>query len=255
MKPAVSVVVPMLDEADNVEPLVREVAVALAGMDYELVIVDDGSRDGTGARVRALLHQAPFLRLLAHARPHGQSTAIWNGVRAARGDWIVVLDGDLQNDPADIPRLVAVRDADLADARHGAAPLGMLIGHRVKRRDSALRRLSSRIANTVRRALLHDATPDTGCGLKLLRRAVFMELPYFDHMHRFMPALVQQAGWRVVSVPVGHRPRQAGRSKYGVLNRLWVGIVDLFGVAWLASRNRRTDWSEVTGPGPQEHGT
>ena len=245
MTPSLSVVVPMLNEADNVEPLVREVAAALGAMAYELIIVDDGSSDATRARAQGLMRETPALRLLAHPTPRGQSTALWNGVRAARGEWIAVLDGDLQNDPADIQRLLAERDA--AGTRPAARPLGMLIGHRVTRRDSPLRRLSSRVANMVRQALLKDATPDTGCGLKLVRRSVFAELPYFDHMHRFMPALVQQAGYAVISVPVGHRPRQAGRSKYGVLNRLWVGIVDLFGVAWLARRNRRTAWSEVPG--------
>jgi dolichol-phosphate mannosyltransferase len=247
--PEISVVVPMLNEAENVGQMVSEVHAALAGRPYELLIVDDGSSDGTGERVRALMGANRSLRMLRHERPHGQSTAIWNGVGAALGEWIVVLDGDLQNDPADIGKLIAVRDA-----REGAAgaPLGMLIGHRVTRRDTVVRRLSSRIANGVRRALLHDATPDTGCGLKLVRRAVFVRLPYFDHMHRFMPALVQQLGYRVESVPVGHRPRQAGRSKYGVLNRLWVGIVDLFGVAWLARRNRRTAWTEMPPPASRQ---
>jgi len=250
VKPHLSVVVPMLNEADNVGQLVREVAAALGEMAYELIIVDDGSSDDTGGQVRRLQAELPALRLLTHARPHGQSTAVWNGVRAARGEWIAVLDGDLQNDPADIRKLLAERDA--AANQPGARPLGMLIGHRVTRRDNLLRKLSSRVANGVRRALLRDATPDTGCGLKLVHRSVFAELPYFDHMHRFMPALVQQAGYAVISVPVGHRPRQAGRSKYGVLNRLWVGIVDLFGVAWLARRNRRTAWSEVPGKGSEQ---
>jgi dolichol-phosphate mannosyltransferase len=242
MTPSLSVVVPMLNEADNVGQMVQEVDSALVGKNYELIIVDDGSNDGTGDRVRALFDQYPSLRLLRHERPHGQSTAIWNGAHAAQGEWIVVLDGDLQNDPADIARLLEARAK--ASAESGAPPVGMLIGHRVTRRDTLIRRISSRVANGVRRALLHDATPDTGCGLKLVMRSVFVELPYFDHMHRFMPALVQQLGYRVLSVPVGHRPRQAGRSKYGVLNRLWVGIVDLFGVAWLARRNRRTIWTE-----------
>ena len=249
MKPAVSIVVPMLNEAGNVGQMVREVHAALSRQPYELVIVDDGSTDGTNERVRALMGEFPALRLLRHDRPHGQSTAIWNGVHAARGEWIVVLDGDLQNDPADVPRLLATRDAR---SREPGPPLGMLIGHRVTRRDSGLRRASSRIANGVRRGLLRDATPDTGCGLKVVRRAVFLDLPYFDHMHRFMPALVQQSGYRVESVPVGHRPRIAGSSKYGVMNRLWVGIVDLFGVAWLARRNRRTAWTEVAPPASRQ---
>lgn len=243
MKPALSIVVPMLNEADCVPQLVREVSAALSDLAHELIIVDDGSSDRTADCVQGLFASFPSLRLIRHERPHGQSTAVWSGVQAARAEWLAVLDGDLQNDPADIPRLVAMRDAHLREHR-ADRPLGMLIGHRVNRADNVVRRLSSHVANSVRRCLLGDDTPDTGCGLKLVNRGIFLALPYFDHMHRFMPALVQQLGYAVVSVPVNHRQRSMGCSKYGVFDRLWVGIVDLAGVGWLARRNRRAQWLE-----------
>ena len=232
-----AVVVPVRNEADNVEPLVREIARALAALRaFEIVYVDDGSDDRTHAelgRMRALI---PQLRCVRHARSCGQSTAILTGVRSARHPWIATLDGDGQNDPADIPRLLE----RLAAARP-ADNLHMLAGWRAARQDTWLRRVSSRIANGVRSRVLADATPDTGCGLKLFARDTFLALPYFDHMHRFLPALVQRSGGRVESVVVAHRPRTRGRSKYGVHNRLWVGIVDLFGVAWLMRRARRPE--------------
>lgn len=243
MSGLVSIVVPMFNEAANVEILVREVAAALDGRLFELIIVDDASSDETAERVRMAMATDARLRLVRNARRRGQSTAIWNGVQAARGDWIVILDGDLQNDPADIPQFF-MRMESSGKRETGVPPLGLLIGNRVNRHDSLIRRVSSRVANGVRRSVLRDSTPDTGCGLKLISRSLFMQLPYFDHMHRFMPALIQQLGCRVESVPVRHRPRRAGHSKYGVFDRLWVGVVDLFGVAWLARRNRRIDWSE-----------
>jgi dolichol-phosphate mannosyltransferase len=243
MSGLVSIVVPMFNEAANVETMVQEVSAALDGQAFELIIVDDASSDDTVERVRFAMATDTHLRLVSNARRRGQSTAIWNGVQAARGDWIVILDGDLQNDPADIPQFL-MRMESSGKRETGVAPLGLLIGNRVNRHDSLIRRLSSRVANGVRRSVLRDSTPDTGCGLKLISRSLFMQLPYFDHMHRFMPALVQQLGCRVESVPVRHRPRRAGHSKYGVFDRLWVGVVDLFGVAWLARRNRRIDWSE-----------
>jgi dolichol-phosphate mannosyltransferase len=237
---AISVVVPVHDEADNVGPLAVEVDRVLAPFGrYEIVFVDDASRDDTAMRVESLRRRLPAVRLIRHHSCRGQSTAVWNGVSAARYARIAVLDGDLQNDPADIPRLLAARAAEPEPAR-----VGLVIGHRRRRRDSRLRQFASRIANGVRSRWLGDRTPDTGCGLKVIDRALFMQLPYFDHMHRFMPALVQQLGYRVLSVPVTHRPRKTGRSKYGINDRLWVGIVDLFGVWWLARRNRRCVWSE-----------
>lgn len=231
----VSVVVPVKDEAANIRPLVEEIRDALAGRyEYEIVYVDDGSGDSTPqalAEARALLGDR--FRVLRHEHSCGQSTAVWNGVNASRAPFIATLDGDGQNDPADIPNLLqALETSDVPN-------LQLVMGHRTKRNDGAIRLLSSRIANGVRASLLKDATPDTGCGIKVFRRDAFLRLPYFDHMHRFLPALVQRQGGRVVSVPVNHRARTQGRSKYGIHNRLWVGIVDLFGVAWLMRREKR----------------
>lgn len=240
MNSTVSIVVPMHDEAANVAPLVAEVAAAFGtGPDVELILVDDASTDGTAAAALAAARNYPPLRVLQLAQRSGQSTAIWAGMQAARHTLVGILDGDRQNDPADLRHFVDLW-ADIAAAAGGDAPgLGLLIGERTRRQDSLLRRLSSRVANGVRRRLLDDGVRDSGCGLKLLPREVFRALPYFDHMHRFMPALVRQLGLRVVPVPVRHRARPAGTSKYGIGNRLWVGLVDLAGVAWLARRNRR----------------
>jgi dolichol-phosphate mannosyltransferase len=178
--------------------------------------------------------EVPALRLLRHSRRSGQSAAVVTGVRQARADWVATLDGDGQNDPADIPRLrAALLAAQAQDPR-----VRLVMGNRTTRRDTWLRRLSSRIANGVRARLLGDGTPDTGCGIKLLHRPTFLELPVFDHMHRFLPALYRRAGASVISVPVAHRPRTLGRSKYGLNNRLWVGLVDLWGVRWLQARYR-----------------
>jgi dolichol-phosphate mannosyltransferase len=240
--PELSVVVPVRNEVGNLAPLLAEIQAALAGrVDHEVIYVDDGSTDGTDARLAQLCDEFPRLRVLRHARSCGQSAALASAVRAARGPWIATLDGDGQNDPADIPTLLAAARAATPDAE-----LQLVAGYRRRRQDSWLKRLSSRIANGVRARLLHDATPDTGCGLKLFPRAVFLQLPYFDHMHRFLPALVQRNGGRTVSVEVNHRPRTRGTSNYGVHNRLWVGIVDLFGVMWLQRRMRRAEIREAT---------
>jgi len=226
-----SVVIPVRNEGENIAPLVAEIRTALDGrLPYEIVYVDDGSVDGTPDEIRRLAAEGAPLRLVRHATSCGQSTAIRSGVKAARGTWIATLDGDGQNDPSDIPRLLEM-------ARAPNAP-ELVAGWRQKRRDTWLKRASSKVANSVRARLLRDATPDTGCGLKVFRREVFLDLPYFDHMHRFMPALVQRAGGRVVSVPVNHRPRARGKSNYGTLDRLMVGITDLFGVMWLIRRSR-----------------
>ena len=233
-----SVVIPAHDEAENVGPLVREIAAALGGAGvsgYEVVVVDDGSSDGTGDRAREAAREVPALVVVRHPSPQGQSFATLTGVRTARGRWVATLDGDGQNDPADIPRLIAARAAAQSA---GAGPL-LLAGWRKARRDTWLKRVSSRVANGVRGRLLGDSTPDTGCGLKLFEREAFLAIPHFDHMHRFLPALFLRAGGRVVSVEVGHRPRLRGRSHYGLFNRLWVGIVDLFGVLWLMKRGPR----------------
>ncbi len=229
----ISVVIPVCNEEENVEPLAREVATALAGREFEILFVDDGSTDGTAQAVTAARAGGiPQIRLLRHSFRSGQSAAIATGVRHVRGDWIGTLDGDGQNDPADLPKLLAARlDPENADVR-------LFAGHRATRRDTWFRRLQSRIANGIRSGLLGDGTPDTGCGIKLMHRETYLGLPYFDHMHRFLPALYQRAGTRVISVPVNHRPRSRGTSKYGMLDRLWVGIVDLFGVMWLRRRYR-----------------
>ena len=237
--PELSVVVPVYNEQDNILPLLAEIAAALRGRGaYEVVYVDDASSDGTlGVLTRArMLH--PELRVLRHRERSGQSTAIRNGVKAARGRWIATLDGDGQNDPADIPKLLAMRDGSPPDIR-------LFAGWRVNRQDSGSKRWASRLANAIRSRLLRDETPDTGCGIKLFERDAFLDLPYFDHMHRFLPALVQRAGWQVRSVPVNHRPRGTGISKYNNLNRALVGIADLRGVAWLIRRSKRTAVDEV----------
>jgi dolichol-phosphate mannosyltransferase len=226
-----SVVIPVKNEADNIAPLVGEIVAALSGrLEYEIVYVDDGSIDMTAAEIARLQPANPQLRLVRHRRSCGQSAAIRTGVKAARGAWVATLDGDGQNDPGDIPALWQI-----ARAAPPVPPL-LIAGHRAHRQDRWTKRRASRIANAVRRRMLHDDTPDTGCGLKLFPRALFLDLPYFDHMHRFLPALVLREGGIVRSLPVNHRPRERGVSKYGVLDRLWVGIVDLFGVMWLRRR-------------------
>jgi dolichol-phosphate mannosyltransferase len=227
-----SVVIPVKNEAGNIAPLVAEIAGALDGLArYEIIYVDDGSTDATATEIAGLQGSVPQLRLLRHTRSCGQSAAIRTAIKAARGDWIATLDGDGQNDPADIPALWR-----LAKANPDAPPV-LIAGYRAERRDSWSKRQASRIANVVRRGLLHDDTPDTGCGLKLFPRALFLDLPYFDHMHRFLPALVLREGGIVRSVPVNHRARQRGVSKYGVFDRLGVGIADLAGVCWLRRRH------------------
>jgi glycosyltransferase involved in cell wall biosynthesis len=237
--PELSVVVPVFNERDNIPPLLDEIAGALRGrIDFEVVYVDDASRDDSLDVLKAQRARHPELRIVRHLKQSGQSTAIRNGVRAARGAWIATLDGDGQNDPADIPKLL--------EARRAAGPgVKLLAGWRTTRRDSFNKRISSTIANAVRSRMLRDATPDTGCGLKLFERDTFLSLPYFDHMHRFLPALIRRAGYESVSVPVGHRPRTRGVSKYGMLDRLWVGLADLRGVAWLMRRARLTDTEEI----------
>ena len=226
-----SVVIPARNEAPNVAPLVTEIRRALDGkLDYEIVYVDDGSSDATAAEIRRLAGGFPRLRLLRHQKSCGQSMAVRTGVKAAEAPWIATLDADGQNDPADIPRLW-----EIARGAPAAPPL-LVAGHRQKRRDTWSKRMASKLANAIRRAMLGDGTPDTGCGLKLFRRDLFLDLPAFDHMHRFLPALVLRQGGKVVSVAVNHRPRERGKSNYGVLDRALVGVVDLFGVMWLMRR-------------------
>ena len=235
--PVLSVVVPFYNEAGNIRPLIDEIRAALAaGPGYEVVCVDDGSDDATPGTLAALAGDG--LRVIRHQVRCGQSTALWTGVRAARADWVVTLDGDGQNDPADIVRLLEARDAAGSDDRL------LVTGHRKRRQDSWWKRVSSRVANGVRGRLLGDQTPDTGCGLKLFSRPAYLDLPYFDHMHRFIPALFLRAGGKVISIEVGHRPRRYGRSKYGTFDRLWIGIVDLFGVMWLRARMKHPEHEE-----------
>ena len=237
--PQLSVVVPVFNERDNIPPLLAEIAVALRGRaDFEIVYVDDASKDDSLAVLTQAKAAYPELRVIRHVTQSGQSTAIRNGVKAARGEWIATLDGDGQNDPADIPKLLAMRD-------ESPAAIKLFAGWRVHRQDSASKRFGSRFANGLRKRLLHDDTPDTGCGTKLFERAAFLDLPYFDHMHRYLPALMQRAGWQVRSVPVNHRPRGTGVSKYNNLSRALVGIADLRGVGWLIRRSRRTSTEEI----------
>jgi dolichol-phosphate mannosyltransferase len=230
--PDISVVVPVFDEEGAAPALAREIARAFAGRNYEMVFVDDKSRDGTRAALTALKAEIPQLRVLAHRANSGQSRAIRTGVLAARAPIVVTLDGDGQNDPADGPALVDALTA-------GPLDLAMVGGERVKRQDSQAKKLASRFGNGVRKRLLHDTANDTGCGLKAFRREAFLRLPYFDHIHRYLPALMLREGYQVDFRPVNHRHRQTGASKYTNLGRLWASLSDLFGVMWLQSRARQ----------------
>lgn len=229
--PDFSVVIPCFNEADNIADLVAEVAAACEGRHFEVLVVDDASTDATAARIGSLRPAyGGRLRLVQHRQNAGQSAGVCSGVDAARGRVIVTLDGDGQNDPADIPALVQTL------AVYAGTSPALICGHRRRRQDTWVRRLSSKVANGVRAWALGDATPDTGCGLKAFERSLFLQLPRFNHMHRFLPALVRRSGGVAISVPVNHRPRLHGQSKYGIGNRLWVGIVDIFGVMWLQRR-------------------
>ncbi len=237
--PQLAVVVPVCNEEDNVATLVGEILSALRGrIAFEIIYVDDASRDATLSRLQALQTTTPELRVIRHLVNAGQSTAVRNGVKAARAPWIATLDGDGQNDPADIPKLLEQRAS-------AATEVKLFAGWRTQRKDSGSKRWASKFANGIRARLLRDATPDTGCGIKLFEREAFLDLPYFDHMHRYLPALMQRAGWRTVSVPVNHRHRTAGVSKYNNLGRAIVGVRDLIGVRWLIARNRRTAVEDV----------
>ncbi len=235
--PALAVVVPVHNEAGNLLPLLAEIDAALGGrMHHEVVVVDDCSSDGTAAELAVAAARFPALRVIRHRRNCGQSAAIHSGVSAARAPLVATLDGDGQNDPADVRTLL---DVWQRERRAGEALL--LVGRRERRHDTWIRRFSSRIANRVRAGLLGDGTRDTGSGLKLFPRDAFLMLPFFDHMHRFLPALFIRQGGRVVSVPARHRPRRSGQSHYGIHNRLWVGLADLAGVMWLQRRMKLSD--------------
>ncbi len=227
--PDLSVVVPVHDEAGAILPLLAEIRAALLGiLSFEIIVVDDGSRDGTSAELSSVVQHLPELRVVVHSEQQGQSAAIANGVRLARGWWVATLDGDGQNDPHDLRDFWGVVVSDPA--------IDMVCGVRTQRREGLPRRLASRIANAVRQAVLHDGVEDTGCGIKLFARRAFLGLPRFDHMHRFLPALLVAAGGRTVTRPVHDRPRSKGRSKYGIVDRLLVGVPDLIGVWWLTRR-------------------
>jgi dolichol-phosphate mannosyltransferase len=229
--PQLSVLVPVHNEAQNIAGLIGEIRAALDQLlDYEIVYVDDGSSDDTYGELLKAAKDCKNLRIVRHRNNCGQSTALCTGVKAALAAHVVTLDGDGQNDPADIPKLW----------KHSAAAVSpgdlVICGYRRQRQDTWVKKLSSRLANNFRQFILKDATPDTGCGIKLFPRAAFLELPYFDHMHRFLPALFQRQGVKAISVEVNHRPRTRGQSHYGMANRLWIGLVDTFGVAWLQRR-------------------
>ena len=229
-QPEISVVIPARDEIIALAPLLEEVGQALAGRAFEAIVIDDGSTDGTPHALAALQARHPWLCALRNDIPCGQSASIRRGVRAARGALVVTLDGDGQNPPDQIPALLA------PFAQPGSAALGLVQGQRIGRKDTALKRAASRAANAIRGALLRDGVRDSGCGLKAFRREAYLELPWFDHIHRFMPAMMLREGWRVATVPVTHRERRGGASKYGVLSRALVGIPDLLGAAWLIRR-------------------
>jgi dolichol-phosphate mannosyltransferase len=223
---------PVHNEAVNLAGLLVEIRSALDGVaEYEVVCVDDGSDDDTPRVLATLGAGFPRLRVVRHRRPAGQSAATAHGVSAARGAWVATLDGDGQNDPADIPRLLA-----LVRAPDAPPDLRLLVGERSRRQDPWIKRFAGRAANAIRARVLADGVRDSGCGLKLFSRECFLAVPHFDHMHRFLPALFLRNGWRVASVPVNHRPRRHGHSHYGVLDRLWAGVPDLLGVLWLQQR-------------------
>jgi len=239
--PAISVVVPVRNEAGNIAPLITEIAAALQGSlngrTFEIVYVNDGSTDATEQELRGLMAAHPYLRQIRHETSCGQSAAVRTGVAHARAPIVVTLDGDGQNDPAFIPKLVAAFEI-------GAPRVGLVAGQRVGRKATRFKKLQSRIANGVRKAVLKDGTRDTGCGLKAFRRDLFLSLPYFDGLHRFLPALVRREGFDIGYVDVVDRPRAHGASNYGFWDRLWIGILDLAGVWWLVRRKKRVPQSQ-----------
>ena len=230
----VSIVVPVRNEAENVAPLIAEIVSALGGQwSYEIIYVNDGSTDATAERLAAIMKQRENLRQIRHATSSGQSAAVRSGVRAARGAIVATLDGDGQNNPAFLPDLISAIEK-------GGERVGLAAGQRVGRKDTGFKKIQSRIANGVRNGILRDGTRDTGCGLKAFRREVFLMLPYFDGLHRFLPALVRREGYDIAYVDVTDRPRRSGVSNYGFFDRLWIGIMDLAGVWWLIRRKKPT---------------
>jgi dolichol-phosphate mannosyltransferase len=229
--PAVSVVIPVKNEAGNIAPLVAEIERALAATTFEVIYVNDGSTDDTEFELASLRLSRPWLRQIKHAASCGQSSAVRTGVAHARAPIVITLDGDGQNDPAFMPQMLAV----LADDPR----IGLVVGQRLGRKDTGFKKVQSRIANGVRGAVLRDGTRDTGCGLKAFRRDLFLLLPYFDGLHRFLPALIKREGYEIGYVDVVDRQRGHGVSNYGLWDRLWVGILDLLGVWWLVRRKKR----------------
>jgi dolichol-phosphate mannosyltransferase len=238
--PAISVVVPVKNEAGNIAPLVAEIASALQGRSFEIVYVNDGSEDGTEAELLGLMARWPGLRQIRHDKSFGQSAAVRTGVLMARAPVVVTLDGDLQNDPAYIPLMIATLD--------DAPNVGLVAAQRVGRKATTFKKLQSRIANSVRSRVLKDGTRDTGCGMKAFRRDLFLSLPYFDGVHCFLPALVRREGFDIGYVDVVDRPRRLGTSNYGMWNRLWVGILDMAGVWWLIRRRKQIPRPEEVTP-------
>ena len=258
-----SVVVPIKNEVGNIRPLIDECLAVITPVlqgQFEIIYVDDGSTDDSLSELQAAMEEIQNLRVYRHETSCGQSAAIRTGILGARGLWIVTLDGDGQNDPADIPAMLEVAGITPYEA-HDLQPFALVqhpnqmptqptlvAGQRVNRKDTFSKRISSKIANSVRDSLLGDGVKDTGCGLKLFRRDAFLRLPYFDHAHRYLPALMRREGFQIATHPVSHRSRERGTSKYGMMNRLWVGIVDLLGVMWLNSRRRKSSVSEIVLP-------
>ena len=231
---AVSIVVPVRNEADNIAPLIAEIAAALDGRwAHEIVYINDGSTDATAERLAAEMKARPNLRVLRHEKSSGQSAAVRSGVRAARGAIVATLDGDGQNNPVFLRDLISALE-------QGGAQVGLVAGQRVGRKDTGFKKFQSRVANKVRNAILKDGTRDTGCGLKAFRRDVFLMMPYFDGLHRFLPALMRREGFDIAYVDVVDRPRRSGVSNYGFFDRLWIGIMDLAGVWWLIRRKKPT---------------
>ena len=237
-----SIVIPVFNEEEGIIIFLDEVLSCLKAYDFEVLVIDDGSNDGTMEKLKSYKVDSNILRIISHEKNIGQSSAINTGVRFSKYDTIVTLDGDGQNDPADIPKLLQ----KFSDFKKNQENKNVIVaGYRKKRRDSLLKIFSSRVANFIRSNFLNDETPDTGCGLKVFSRDLFLKLPFFDHIHRYLPALFSAYGASILTIEVNHRPRSLGKSKYGFHNRLWVGIIDLFGVKWLINRAKYTKTGEI----------
>jgi len=235
-----SIIIPVFNESESIATLIDEISSSIKEINYEVIVVDDNSSDNTIAVLKGVKNSNKRLRIIKHKNNYGQSFAVRSGVKNAKSPWIATLDGDGQNDPADIPRLY---DALIESSQDNTNLL--VAGYRVKRKDSLLKRVSSKYANIIRSKILKDEVRDTGCGLKLFARDFFLDLPSFNHMHRYIPALYTAKNGRVISLEVNHRHRKKGKSKYGFNNRFWVGITDLFGVRWLQNRSKKITYQEI----------